>query len=330
MSEHSPRVVCVGEATIELVRGGDGRFGIGCAGDTFNVAVYLARAGIDAAFATALGDDSYSEAMLALAAAEGVAGDLVLRQRGRLPGLTVVDIDATGARHAHDWRAESPARELFELADWSRVAEGLAKAKLVYFSGITLSLYSNNALGRFLAIIETVRQQGVKIAFDGNFRPRGWRGDLSRTRTVFMQALKRVDMALPTYDDEAVLWGDPSPEATVERLQAFGIPEIVVKNGPNSALVAAGGRNEFIPVPEVVVPVDATAAGDGFNAAYIAARMSGKGPGDAAAAAHRLAGQVIRHPGRPYPRGIGAGIWFRARTDGCRRDRRSAESARAG
>ena len=86
------------------------------------------------------------------------------------------------------------------------------------------------------------RQQGAKIAFDGNFRPRGWKGDLPRTRTVFMEALKRVDIALPTYDDEAVLWGDPSPEATVERLQAFGIGEIVVKNGPNSALVAAGGQ----------------------------------------------------------------------------------------
>ena len=102
------------------------------------------------------------------------------------------------------------------------------------------------------------RKQGVKIAFDGNFRPRGWKGDLTRTRTVFMEALKRVDIALPTYDDEAVLWGDPSPEATVERLQAFGIGEIVVKNGPNSALVASGGKSEFIPVPEVVVPVDTT------------------------------------------------------------------------
>jgi len=57
MSEQRPRVVSIGEALIEFVRGGDGRFGIGCSGDTFNVAVYLARAGIDAAFATALGDD---------------------------------------------------------------------------------------------------------------------------------------------------------------------------------------------------------------------------------------------------------------------------------
>ena len=121
----------------------------------------------------------------------------------------------------------------------------MLKAKLIYFSGITLSLYSNNGLGRFLAIVEMARQQGVKVAFDGNFRPRGWSGDLPRTRTVFMEALKRVDIALPTYDDEAVLWGDPSPEATVERLQAFGIGEIVVKNGPNSALVAAGGTQRI-------------------------------------------------------------------------------------
>ena len=306
MSEQKARVVTVGEAIVELVRGSDGRFGIGCAGDTFNVAVYLARAGLDVAFATALGDDPYSDAILALAAAEGIASDLVLRLRGRLPGLAVVDSETEGTRHRYDWCGESPARELFELADWGRVAEGLTKAKLVYFSGITLSLYSNTGIGRFLALIEMVRQQGVKIAFDGNFRPRGWRGDLSRTRTVFMEALKRVDIALPAYDDETVLWGDPSPEATVERLQAFGIAEIVVKNGPNSALVVSGGQREFIPVPEVVVPVDATAAGDSFNAGFIAARLSGKGPADAAAAAHRLAGQVIRHRGALMPRAAAA------------------------
>src|SRR5258708_972228 len=131
------------------------------------------------------------------------------------------------------------------MIELARVVEGLLRVKLIYFSGITLSLYSNTGLGRFLAAVELARQQGVKIAFDGNFRAHGWRGDLSRTRAVFMEALKRIDIALPAYDDEAVLWGDPSPEAAVERLQAFGIAEIVVKNVPNSALVASGGRNEF-------------------------------------------------------------------------------------
>jgi len=103
-----------------------------------------------------------------------------------------------------------------------------------------------------------------------------------------------------------VLWGDPSPEATVERLQAFGVAEIVVKNGPNSALLAAGGRREFIPVPEVVVPVDATAVGDSFNAAYLAARLTGSAPEAAAAAAHLLAAEKIRHRGAIMPRAASA------------------------
>jgi 2-dehydro-3-deoxygluconokinase len=287
---------------IELARGADGRFGVGCGGDAFNTAVYLARAGMDAVFASALGDDPYSDRIMALAAAEGVSGDLVLRVPGRLPGLYLVDTDSSGGRTFHYWREGAPAAELFELRDWGSVAEHLLAAKLIYFSGITLSLYSNTGLGRFLALIELARQAGVKVAFDSNFRPRDWKGDLSRTRTVFMEALKRVDMVLPAYDDEAVLWGDPSPEATVERLQAFGIAEIVVKNGPNSALVAAAGSREFIPVPEVVVPVDTTAAGDSFNAGYLAARLKGEGPTAAAARAHQLAGEVIRHRGAIAPR----------------------------
>ncbi len=301
MNAQNP-VICVGEVGIELARGGDGRFGLGFNGDTFNTAVYLARAGIPVAYATAMGDDPYSDGLVALAAAEGVRCDCVIRVAGRLPGLTVVDTARTGERQFYYWGETSPAHELFELPNWGLVAEALVSARLIYFSGITLSLYSNLAIGRFLAALELARRRGVKVAFDGNFRPRGWKGDVARTRTVFMEALKRVDIALPTYEDEAVLWGDPSPEATVERMRAFAIGEIVVKNGPNSAIVASAEAHEHVPVPQLVVPVDTTAAGDGFNAGYLAARLSGATPIVAAAAAHRLAGEVIRHSGALMPR----------------------------
>ena len=218
MSSPKARVVAIGEVLIEMARGSDGRFAVGSGGDTFNTAVYLARAGIPTAFATALGDDPFSDRIIALATAEGVQSDLMLRVPGRLPGIYVIDGEAPGKRTFHYWRDGEPASELFEHAEWGRIAEAMLNSKLVYFSGITLSLYTNAALGRFLAIVEMARQHGAKIAFDGNFRPRGWKGDLTRTRTVFMEALKRVDIAMPAYDDEAVLWGDPSPEATVERL----------------------------------------------------------------------------------------------------------------
>ncbi|HVY57852.1 MAG TPA: sugar kinase [Xanthobacteraceae bacterium] len=302
MSDQRSQAVCVGEVLVELARGNDGRYGIACSGDTFNTAVYLARAGVPTAYASALGDDPYSEGVLALASAEGIGRSLILRAPGRMPGLYLIETDPGGERRYYYWRETSPARDLFELPDWGLVAEGVVAARLIYFSGVTLSLYSNQGLGRFLAVLELARQKGAKVAFDGNFRPRGWKGDLPRTRTVFMEALKRTDIALPTFDDEAILWGDPSPEATIERIQAFGVSEIAVKNGASDALVAADGQVERVPVPEVVVPIDMSAAGDAFNAGYLAARLAGDNPTAAVVAGHKLAADVIRHRGAIMPR----------------------------
>jgi 2-dehydro-3-deoxygluconokinase len=302
MAEDTTRVVAVGEVMIELARGSDGRFGLSCGGDTFNTAVYLARAGASVAYATALGDERYSDRILALMSAEGIATDVVLRVPGRTPGLYLIETGEGGERSFTYWRDSAPARELFEFPEWGRIAAGLLNARMIYFSGITLSLYSNAGLGRFIAILELARKNGAKVVFDGNFRPKGWKGDIARTRAVFIEALKRIDIALPTYDDEAVLWGDPSPESTVDRLQAFGIGEIAVKNGPHSALVAGDGRREFVPVAEVIEPLDTTAAGDSFNAGYLAARLAGEPPVAAASAGHRLAAQKLRHRGAIMPR----------------------------
>ena len=138
-----------------------------------------------------------------------------------MPGLYLIETDAKGERTFYYWRDTSPARELFELPNWAAIAEALLSARLVDPPGVTLSLYSNPGLGRFLAALELARKQGVIVAFDGIFRPRGWKGHVARTRTVFTEALKRVDIALPTFEDEATLWGDANPEATVARLQAF-------------------------------------------------------------------------------------------------------------
>ena len=87
MAETKSRVICVGEVMVELSRGTDARYGLSFGGDTFNTAVYLARAGVDAAYATAVGDDPYSNALIALATAENVNRDLIARVPGRMPGL---------------------------------------------------------------------------------------------------------------------------------------------------------------------------------------------------------------------------------------------------
>src|ERR1700687_2022657 len=109
MSYSSKRAICIGEATVELARGGDGRFALASSGDTFNTAIYLARAGAAVTFASALGDDPFSDAIVSLARAEGIGTDLILRAPGRLPGLVLIDQDSKGERRFHYWREAAPA-----------------------------------------------------------------------------------------------------------------------------------------------------------------------------------------------------------------------------
>jgi 2-dehydro-3-deoxygluconokinase len=295
------RVVSVGEVVIELVRTAEGHLPLGEAGDAFQAAVYLARGGHKVALATALGDDRYSDEAFALATTEGIETDLILRVPERTASVSLVEPDGS-ERAAEVWREAAPARQLFELPGWDRVAEQLVAASLIYFSGVTLSLYSNVGLGRMLAALEFGRERGAKIAFDSNWRFASWRGDDQRARAVFSEALKRSSLALPSFEDEARLWGDASPQATVERLTTFGVREIVVKNGAEPALVYADGHSIQVPVPARLETSGARAAGDAFNAAYIAARLRNEHPEEAAQAGHRLAAAVLRHPGALLPR----------------------------
>src|SRR5262249_30432999 len=114
MSEQRPGVVAVGEALIEFVRGGDGRFGIGCAGNTYNVALFAAGAAIHRAFAPAQGNDPLRGAPRAPAAGGGAPSTLLRRARARLPVLPVADPAPAGTHRRYDWRGEAPARDLFE------------------------------------------------------------------------------------------------------------------------------------------------------------------------------------------------------------------------
>lgn len=295
------RAVCIGEVMVELAREADGRYARRFGGDTFNTAVYLARSGAASAYATALGDDEFSAAIRALADAEGVATDTVLAAENRVPGLYLIHTDGQGERTFLYWRDTSPARELFRLAGAAGVARAIEAARLVYLSGITLSLYTPDQLETLFAAIEAARAAGAIVAIDTNYRRRNWAGDQERARRTIRRASQLAHIALPTFDDEGLLWGDTRIEETRARFQEAGCEEIVIKTGPGGAYVTLGGLRDHVPVPDSVTPVDTTAAGDSFNAGYLAARMRGEDPFRAALMGHRLAGVVIRHPGAIVP-----------------------------
>jgi len=296
------QAVAIGECMVELARGSDGRFGQSFGGDTFNTAVYLARSGIATAYATALGDDPYSSAIVDVASTEGIATDLILRRPGRMPGLYLIETSAEGERTFHYWRDRAPARELFEGDDAGAIIEAIIAARLVYVSGITLSLYSARGLDRLADALQRAHSAGAIIAMDSNYRPRGWNGDAARAREVMQRFWRLASIGLPTHDDEALLWGHDTVDETVAHLMRLGVGEVVAKLGSEGAVVA----RQDVPLDRINIPaparaVDTTAAGDSFNAAYLAARLKGCSPRDAALDGHRLAAVVIAHRGAIVP-----------------------------
>ena len=310
-------VVAIGECMVELSRASDGRFSLAFGGDTFNTAVYVARLGIPIAYATRLGDDPYSAGIVALGQEEGVDTSLIVQVPGRNAGLYLIETAANGERSFHYWRDRAPARELFDTPQSAAaVVAAMQSARLVYFSGITLSLYADAALERFWQALAEARAAGATIAFDGNFRPRGWDGGspagFERARATYRRFLSLVDIALPSIDDEAKLWGDGSAEDCFERLQRLGVRDIVLKCAEHGAIVSTGNGHRYeqthVPVPAVVAAVDTTAAGDSFNAAYLASHLKGRAAPDAAALGHRLAAVVVSHRGAIVPPSVTAAV----------------------
>ncbi|MGF1627617.1 MAG: sugar kinase [Alphaproteobacteria bacterium] len=301
------KLASIGECMIELTARDAQTLDLRFGGDTLNTAVYAARrlalsprpARVD--YVTALGDDPYSDQMLAGWQAEGVGTDMVARLPGRLPGLYMIRTDAEGERTFHYWRSAAAARDLFRAPEIDAATEALAGYDLVYLSGITLSIYDPESRARLFALLDRVRERGGLVAFDSNYRPRGW-PDKAAARAAIDEAWRRSDIGLPTHDDERMLHGDADAQATVARLCALGVREVVVKRDKAPCLVAGEGDIAEVPPETVEQPVDTTAAGDSFNAAFLVARLLGQSLIEAARSGHRVAAAVIQHPGAIVPR----------------------------
>jgi len=293
------KVACIGECMVELKQAGSGLFSRGYGGDTLNTAVYLARLGAGVDYITALGDDALSDEMIAGWAAEGVGTKRVLRLRGKLPGLYMIETDDRGERRFFHWRDSAAARSLMDLPQTPEILDSLAGYDVVYLSAITLSLYGVEGRRRLFAAIERAREKGARFAFDTNFRARGW-PDLDVARRVYSEAFETADIVLASTEDLLPLYPGESNAAL---MAAIPSPELVLKLAEPTCILRFAGESHEVKAEPLTKPVvDTTAAGDSFAAAYIAARLAGSDPIEAARAGHRLAGVVVCYPGAIIPR----------------------------
>jgi sugar/nucleoside kinase (ribokinase family) len=238
-------------------------------------AVAAARLGLRVALVAAVGADPAGRFMLDQLASEGVDTSAVAVRADAPTGMTVA------LSRGGDRAILTALGAVASLTASDVPAALLATARHVHVSSYFLL---EDSLGPGLAgVLAAARAAGARTSLDTNWDPSGRWGD-DRLRAALAQA----DVLLPNEAEALRLAGQPGLAAAVATLAGTGPaetgpaetgpaetgPAVVVKLGERGALCASRGERWRVSLPPVT-PVDATGAGDCFNAGLIAGLLDG-------------------------------------------------------
>lgn len=299
-------ILSIGEAMLELSQSDTAdAWHLGIAGDTLNTAWYLRGLLPDpwrVGYVSRVGMGPFSQRMLAFLDGARIESTHVSRDPVREIGLYAISLK-DGERSFSYWRDSSAARGLAD--DARHLQDAFTGASILYLSGITLAILPEEGRSNLLTALQTARARGAFVIFDTNLRPRLWT-DTETMCAEIEHAAGQCDLVLPSFDDEATHFGDADPQATIARYHALGVAQVVVKNGGGPMFFSGPDGAGVLSDLVAEQPLDTTAAGDSFNAGYLAAALQGADCETAVRAGHALSRQVIRHRGALVPEAIAA------------------------
>ena len=191
----------IGECMIELSSMEDNLWKQSFAGDVFNTLWYakaLMAEGTAINFYSAVGDDQSSQDMDNFIESAGIScADMPRIEKG-VPGLYRIHLDGAERSFSY-WRDTSAAKQFMQKPEllWAQVA----KADVVYLSGITVAILPDDAVEELIAGLRDALKPGAIVAFDPNIRPRLWANE-ERMKDVITRTAAISDLVLPSFEDE--------------------------------------------------------------------------------------------------------------------------------
>jgi sugar/nucleoside kinase (ribokinase family) len=248
-----------------LVRGSDAAAEISLmpGGSGANVAVWLARLGQRATFIGRIGNDMFGRWLRDDLVAEGVEPALVV-DHARRTGVIQVLVEPDGERTMAPDRGANAA--------WARdeVSETLiARADLLHVVGYVL--LDRTSQPGALAAMAYARKHDIPISLD----PSSHAPLLSLGADAFWDLVGKVDLLLPNRHEAQALSGsrDPAEALLVLRKHAG---TVVIKLDREGCIALEDDRVERIPTPTISI-INATGAGDAFDAGFLASWRLGRG-----------------------------------------------------
>ena len=295
-------IVCFGELLLRLGATGRQRLlqtpvlEVCVGGAEANVAVSMACFGHRADMLSRVPDHALGEAATGELRRHGVNTAGVSTGPGRM-GLYFL---TPGAIHrpsevVYDRADSAFARSGGGDRDWPAV---LAGADWLHVSGVSPAL-GQQAADRTLVAVRAAREAGVKVSFDGNFRPRlweAWQGDAPKILRGLMQ---HADLLFASHRDiEVVLGhcfdqdtsrarfeaGSEAAFAAFPQLQRMAATLRVQRSVDHHALSAVqrlrNGEVHTTPVYELPGIVDRIGTGDAFAAGVLHGELTAMTPAD--------------------------------------------------
>lgn len=264
------------------------------AGAELNVAIGLARLGLQVGWVSRVGNDSFGRFTLQQLEKEGIDHRCVTTDARYRTGFQLKSrVDDGSDPQVEYFRAGSAASHL-SPEDFN--ADYFASARHLHLSGVAAAI-SDSSLQLSKHAAKEMRARGKTISFDPNLRPVLWRSEDEMRKQLNLLA-EYADWVLPGEQEGLILTGYRQPEAIADFYLDKGVKAVVIKTGCDGAWykTAEGDQGHVAPV-RVDNVVDTVGAGDGFAVGLISALLEGKSLPQAILRGNRIGSLAIQVAG---------------------------------